>query len=322
MKLKSGLIAIAGIIFFTGIVGCGSTGSTGGEQSSGANAGKVGILIKDDLLSRPSDRANDIPELSQLWVTIKKVSIMKGSIENDNDCGSMDEDKWLTVFEGTARYDLLTLQGNNASLMSLVPVPADMAGYYEKARIELDETTGKNCFYALPDGVADDPLNPCTDNDAYLLNVPSGKIDIKFKNDIYLGPDTTEYIVFDLLPADSIKIANPAGLDEYQLRPVILAYTMPSLIDDKGWDDMKVEEVKGLITEIIGCDNPDLPDTLILSSENDGVNVSIDITEAVISLDDSAEFVTCGFLLPGQKVELHVSLSSDGTMTADKIEME
>src|SRR3972149_4288549 len=204
MAVKNGLMVMAGILFVASLVGCGSVSSTGGDSQGGTSAGKVGILIKDDMLTHPSSISTpslssmDIPELSQLWVTLNRVSLKMD--------GEMEDEGWLTVFEGTAKsYDLLTLQGDNAALMALVPVPADKAGYYEKARFEIDETPGKNCFYALQDGKADDPLNPCTDtvSDAYLLDVPSGKVDIEFKQHIYLGGDSTQFIVFDLLPADS-----------------------------------------------------------------------------------------------------------------------
>lgn len=325
MSAKKGLMMMAVVLYFSTFVGCGSVGNNGSQgysASSGTTAGKVGILIKDDLLAHPFSTSTDVPELSQLWVTINRVSLKMEDETEDGMDDEMDDEGWLTVFEGTARYDLLTLQGNNTALMSLVPVPADMTGYYEKARIEIDETSGKNCFYALGEGIADDPLNPCTDSDAYLLNVPSGKIDISFHPYIYLGPDTTQYIVFDLLPAESIKITDTNGTKDYLLRPVIHAYTMPTIMEDKGWDDINVEELEGRIAEVSGCDNPDLPDTLILSPEHDGVNISIDITGTVIYLDDSDDLVTCGSLQLGQEIEVNVSLASDGTMTADKIEIE
>jgi len=320
MAVKNGLMVMAGILFVASLVGCGSVSSTGGDSQGGAIAGKVGILIKDDMLTHPSSISTpslssmDIPELSQLWVTLNRVSLKMD--------GEMEDEGWLTVFEGTARYDLLTLQDNKSALMSLVPVLADQAGYYEKARLEIDEAPGKNCFYALPDGLADDPLNPCTDPDAYLLTVPSGKIDIEFHPHIYLGPDTTQYIVFDLLPADSIKITSTNGEKGYLLRPEVHAYTMPAIIEDKGWEDIKIEELEGSIVEISGCDNPDVPDTLILSPEHGGVNISIDITGADIYLDDSNERITCSSLQPGQEVEANVHLSSDGTVTAEKVELE
>ena len=320
MAVKNGLMVMAGILFVASLVGCGSVSSTGGDSQGGAIAGKVGILIKDDMLTHPSSISTpslssmDIPELSQLWVTLNRVSLKMD--------GEMEDEGWLTVFEGTARYDLLTLQDNKSALMSLVPVLADQAGYYEKARLEIDEAPGKNCFYALPDGLADDPLNPCTDPDAYLLTVPSGKIDIEFHPHIYLGPDTTQYIVFDLLPADSIKITSTNGEKGYLLRPEVHAYTMPAIIEDKGWEDIKIEELEGSIVEISGCDNPDLQDTMILSPEHGGVNISIDITGADIYLDDSNERITCSSLQPGQEVEANVHLSSDGTVTAEKVEIE
>jgi len=320
MAVKNGLMVMAGILFVASLVGCGSVSSTGGDSQGGTSAGKVGILIKDDMLTHPSSISTpslssmDIPELSQLWVTLNRVSLKMD--------GEMEDEGWLTVFEGTARYDLLTLQDNKSALMSLVPVLADQAGYYEKARLEIDEAPGKNCFYALPDGLADDPLNPCTDPDAYLLTVPSGKIDIEFHPHIYLGPDTTQYIVFDLLPADSIKITSTNGEKGYLLRPEVHAYTMPAIIEDKGWEDIKIEELEGSIVEISGCDNPDVPDTLILSPEHGGVNISIDITGADIYLDDSNERITCSSLQPGQEVEANVHLSSDGTVTAEKVELE
>ena len=320
MAVKNGLMVMAGILFVASLVGCGSVSSTGGDSQGGTSAGKVGILIKDDMLTHPSSISTpslssmDIPELSQLWVTLNRVSLKMD--------GEMEDEGWLTVFEGTVRYDLLTLQDNKSALMSLVPVLADQAGYYEKARLEIDEAPGKNCFYALPDGLADDPLNPCTDPDAYLLTVPSGKIDIEFHPHIYLGPDTTQYIVFDLLPADSIKITSTNGEKGYLLRPEVHAYTMPAIIEDKGWEDIKIEELEGSIVEISGCDNPDLQDTMILSPEHGGVNISIDITGADIYLDDSNERITCSSLQPGQEVEANVHLSSDGTVTAEKVELE
>ncbi len=322
MTVKNGLIAMAGILFVTSLFGCGSAGNTSSQKyssSSGTTAGKVGILIKDDLLAHPSSTSTDVPELSQLWVTINRVSLKMEDETEDGIDDEMDDEGWLTVFEGTARYDLLTLQGNNTALVSLVDVPP---GYYEKARLELDEAPGKNCFYALGEGIADDPLNPCTDNDAYLLTVPSGKVDIEFKPQILIGPDTTQYIVFDLLPADSIKITDTSSEKGYLLRPEVHAYTMSSIMQDNGWDDINVEELEGHIAEVSGCDNPELPDTLILSPEHDGMNITIDITETVISLDDSDDLVTCSLLQPGQEIEVKVSLASDGTMTADKIEIE
>ncbi len=320
MAVKNGLMVMAGILFVASLVGCGSVSSTGGDSQGGTIVGKVGILIKDDMLTHPSSISTpslssmDIPELSQLWVTLNRVSLKMD--------GEMEDEGWLTIFEGTARYDLLTLQDNKSALLSLVPVLSDQAGYYEKARLEIDEAPGKNCFYALPDGLADDPLNPCTDPDAYLLTVPSGKIDIEFHPHIYLGPDTTQYIVFDLLPADSIKITSTNGKKGYLLRPEVHAYTMPAIIEDKGWEDIKVDELEGSIAEISGCDNPDVPDTLILLPEHGGVNISIDITGADIYLDDSNERITCSSLQPGQEVEANVHLSSDGTVTAEKVEIE
>lgn len=321
MSVKNGLMVMAGILFVATLVGCGSVSSTGSTESGAASrdsqggtiAGKVGILIKDDMLTHPSSTSKDIPELSQLWVTLNRVSLKKD--------GEMEDEGWLTVFEGTVRYDLLTLQDNKSALMSLVPVLADQAGNYEKARLEIDEAPGMNCFYALP-GLADYPLNPCTDPDAYLLTVPSGKIDIEFHPHIYLGPDTTQYIVFDLLPPDSIKITSTNGKKGYLLRPEVHAYTMPAIIEDKGWEDIKVEELEGSIAEISGCDNPDVPDTLILSPEHGGVNISIDITGADVYLHDSNERVTCSSLQPGQEVEANIHLSSDGAMTAERVEIK
>ena len=155
-----------------------------------------------------------------------------------------------------------------------------------------------------------------------LLTVPSGKVDIEFHPHIYLGPDTTQYIVFDLLPADSIKITSTNGKKGYLLRPVVHAYTMPAIIEDNGWEDINVEELEGSIMEISGCDNPDLPDTMILSPEHGGMNISIDITGADIYLDDSNELLTCSSLQPGEEVEANVHLSSDGTVTAEKVELE
>ena len=226
MSAKKGLMMMAVMLYFSTFVGCGSVGNSGSQgysASSGTTAGKVGILIKDDLLAHPSSTSTDVPELSQLWVTINRVSLKMEDETEDGIDDEMDDEGWLTVFEGTARYDLLTLQGNNTALMSLVDVPA---GYYEKARLEIDEAPGKNCFYALGEGIADDPLNPCTDNDAYLLTVPSGKVDIEFKPQILIGPDTTQYIVFDLLPADSIKITDTSSEKGYLLRPEVHAYTI------------------------------------------------------------------------------------------------
>src|SRR3990172_2477997 len=162
MSAKKGLMMMAVMLYFSTFVGCGSVGNSGSQgysASSGTTAGKVGILIKDDLLAHPSSTSMDVPELSQLWVTINRVSL---KMEDETEDG-MDDEGWLTVFEGTARYDLLTLQGNNAALMSQIQVPP---GYYVKARLEIDETPRKNCFYALPDGMAVDPLNPCTDTDS------------------------------------------------------------------------------------------------------------------------------------------------------------
>src|SRR3972149_5827798 len=181
MSAKKGLMMMAVMLYFSTFVGCGSVGNSGSQgysASSGTTAGKVGILIKDDLLAHPSSTSTDVPELSQLWVTINRVSL---KMEDETEDGIDDE---------------------------------------------IDEAPGKNCFYALGEGIADDPLNPCTDNDAYLLTVPSGKVDIEFKPQILIGPDTTQYIVFDLLPADSIKITDTSSKTGYLLWPVVQAYTI------------------------------------------------------------------------------------------------
>lgn len=328
MSIKRGLIVMAGIFFIAALAGCGS--SKGSPEYSATTAGKVGILIKDDLHTPPSSAASlpsmDTSSLSQLWVTVNRVSLkMEGEEEGlggAEGTANFKEEEWLTVFDGTARYDLLALQGDNAALMALVPVPADKAGYYEKARLEIDETPGRNCFYQSPDGMADDPANPCTDSDAYLLDVPSGKIDIEFKPHIYLGQDSTQYIVFDLLPADSIKITSTNGKTSYLLRPEVHAYTMPDMMQDKGWDDINVEELEGRVVEVSGCDDPTLPDILTISPEHGGVNISMDITGASIYLHDSNEPVTCSSLQIGQEVEAKVRLSSDGMMTAESIKIE
>src|SRR3972149_11679049 len=266
MSAKKGLMMMAVMLYFSTFVGCGSVGNSGSQgysASSGTTAGKVGILIKDDLLAHPSSTSTDVPELSQLWVTINRVSLKMEDETEDGIDDEMDDEGWLTVFEGTGRYDLLTLQGNNTALMSQIQVPP---GYYVKARLEIDETPRMNCFYALPDGMAGSNP-PCTDPDAYLLTVPSGKVDIDFHPHIYIGGDTTQYIVFDLLPADSIdiKITDTNGEKGYLLRPEVHAYTMTTIMEDKGWDDINVEELEGHIVEVNGCYNPDLPDTLIFS---------------------------------------------------------
>jgi len=298
----------------------------------GNTAGKVGILIKDDphphLSPQTPDLSSgpvDISGLSQIWVTVDRVSLkMEGEDEGlrgDEGTAPFENEGWLTVFEGTARYDLLALQGDKAALMALVPVPADKAGYYEKARLEIDERPGQNCFYRIS-GSADDPLHPCTDSDAYLLDVPSGKIDIEFKPPIYLGDGSTQYIVFDLLPADSLHIINMNGRETYLLRPEIHAYTMPDMMQDKSWDHIKVEELEGRIVEVLGCDNPDSPDILVLSHEHGGGDVSVDITGANIFRHHSSIPLTCNLLQVGQEVEAKVHLSADGTMIAEKIEVE
>jgi len=323
MSIKDGLMSMAGIfIISTAMFGCGSVGGTGSSEGgtagllsgNGTTAGKVGILLKDAPLADTSSISTDSPEISELWVTVNRVSLKMDS--------EMEDDGWLTVFEGTARYDLLSLQDNNSALMALAPVTAEFSGNYEKARLEISEIPGTNCFYSIPGGTADDPLNPCTDSDAHLLNVPSGKIDINFHPSIYLGPDTTQYIVFNLLPAESVKITDTNGVKGYLLRPVVHAYTMPSVLQDNGWDYIRVDELEGHIAEIMGCDNPDLPDTLILSPDHGGVDISIDITGTSIYLHDSDIPAACSSLQPGQELEVKFRISGDGTMTVDRIEIE
>ena len=81
MSVKNGLVVMAGILFVASLVGCGSVSSTGGDSQGGTSAGKVGILIKDDMLTHPSSISTpslssmDIQELSQLWVTLNRVSL-------------------------------------------------------------------------------------------------------------------------------------------------------------------------------------------------------------------------------------------------------
>lgn len=92
MSVKNGLMVMAGILFVATLVGCGSVSSTGSTESGAASrdsqggtiAGKVGILIKDDMLTHPSSTSKDIPELSQLWVTLNRVSLKKdGEMEDE-----------------------------------------------------------------------------------------------------------------------------------------------------------------------------------------------------------------------------------------------
>ncbi len=324
MSIKKGLWLLLIPLCAATLMACGSGGSTASSEYSGAS-GKVGILLKDSPQDVPGPPSAALPPMSQLWVTMKSVSLKMAEAEGlaaSEGTAGMEEDRWLTVFEGTAKYDLLTLQGDSAALMALAPLPADKAGYYGKARLELDTTEGQNCFYQSPEGIADDPLKPCTDSDAQHLIVPSGKIDIEFQPHIYLGQDTTQYIVFDFLPEDSIKVEFSEGKKTFMLRPEIHAYTMPTMMETHGWSQMKVEELEGLVSDVSGCDNPDLPDMLVLSPEQGEVDISLDITAATISMDDSDGILTCGLLQPGQEVKVNIHITSDGIMIAERVEIE
>ena len=330
------VISILVVIFFAAAVAaCGSGSSStqpknpevNGKSEPIAATGKVGILLKDspeEEIPGPPPVKLTSPPMSQVWVTVNKVSLKMAEDEKlttTEGTVKSGEEGWLTVFEGTARYDLLSLQDNNAALMALAPVPADKAGNFSKARLELNTAEGQNCFYYSPDGKADDPLNPCTDSDAYRLDVPSGKIDIEFHPHIHIGQDTTQYIVFDFLPADSVKV-NEADDGRNILRPEIHAYTMPEIMDAKGWNNMKVEKVEGFIDELNGCDDPNAADILVLSHKSDGWNMNINITDAVISINGSDSPATCNSLQPGQMVKVKIRLSSDGVIVADSVQVE
>ena len=119
-----------------------------------------------------------------------------------------------------------------------------------------------------------------------------------------------------------MKVTDTNGVKGYLLRPVVHAYTMPSVLQDNGWDYIRVDELEGHIAEIMGCDNPDLPDTLILSPEHGGVDISIDITGTSIYLHDSDIPAACSSLQPGQELEVKFRISGDGTITVDWIEIE
>ena len=309
MSFKSGLSILTGIILALSLTACGS----GGPSSSGiSNLGKVGILLKDspsDVPRPPSSDQSTVEDISQIWVTVNKVSL------------KMEDEKWLTVFEGTQPHELLSLQDNYATLLSVTTVPA---GNYVEARLEIDPTEGKNCLYIEGDTAAN-PLNPCVDEESQPLDVevPSDKVDIIFDPPLYIDPEseTPEYIVFDLLPADSIHMTT-TGNERHILRPVIHTYTMPAFMGEKGWFDMKVEEFEGTVISVSGCGDGDAPDIMILSHKYGGGEISIDITGATISYEETGEAAACGSLQIGQEVELKVSISSEGIVVAEEVEIE
>lgn len=319
MSVKSGLSIFIGIILVLSLTACGSGGSSsskdpedglGGIDSTelGNNLGKVGILLKDslsDVPGSPSANQSTVSDMSQLWVTVTKVSLI------------MEDEEWRPVFEGTHPYDLLTLQDDYATLLAVTSVPA---GHYVKARVEIDPAEGQNCLFT-GDDMASDPLNPCADGESQPLDVevPSNKVDIIFDPALYIGPDTTEYIVFDLLPADSIHMTH-TGNERHILRPVIHTYTMPAFMEEKGWIDMKVEELEGTVTGVSGCDAPSV--TMLLSHKYGGGEISIVITNATISYEQTGEAATCGSLQIGDEVELKVSISSEGIVVAEAVEIE
>ncbi|MBI5755645.1 MAG: DUF4382 domain-containing protein [Nitrospirae bacterium] len=323
MSFKSGLSILTGIILALSLTACGSGGPSsskddnpeeglGGIDSTelGNNLGKVGILLKDSPSDVPrppsSEDQSTVENISQIWVTVNKVSL------------KMEDEEWFTVFEGTRPHELLSLQDNYATLLSVTTVPA---GNYVEARVEIDPAEGKNCLYI--DGAADDWLNPCADGEAKLLEVevPPDKIDIIFDPPIYLGPDTTEYIVLDLLPAESIHLIY-TGNGRYILRPEIHTYTMPAFMEENRWPDMKVDKLEGTITGVSGCGDDNIPDTMLLSHKYGGGEISIDITGATISYEETGEAATCGALQIGQEVEVNVSISSEGRVVAEAVEIE
>lgn len=315
-------VLLISIYFAAILVGCGSGGNTVGTYTPG----KVGILLKDSPQDVPGPPAVTTPEMSQIWVTINKVSLKieeDGGLSGFEGTTGADGERWLTVFEGTARYDLLALQDNKAALMALVSVPQDMAGYYSKARLELDGTPGQNCFYFYRDGyeMADGPSNPCTDSGAYQLIVPESQIDREFQSQIYLGQGSTQYMVFDFLPTDSIACEDADGKRQCLLQPVIYAYTMPVLIETNGWQNLNIEGIEGIVKEVSGCDDPYKTDTLIISHNYGSIDITVDITDAIVSFVDSDVPASCSSLHAGQEIEVDVYISSDGEMMAGQVKI-
>jgi len=302
-----------GIISVAILSSCGSTVSTDLPEDKGNTSGTLGVLLKDSPPGPPS------LAISQIWVTVKGVSLKmdeEGEMSGLEGTTGANGGDWFDVFKGTAVYDILALKENKAALLTLVPIPPERRGPYKKVRFEIDGEEGKNCFYRSP-GSADSPSAPCSDSDALLLSIPSGEIDIEFPSPIYLGQGTTQYIVLDILPPSPVR----GGTNNWELSPVIYAYQVSSILEANHWSDIYVDSVEGYVENIRGCDDPERPDILTLSYKQEGMTISMDITDAHIVFSSSGESLSCRSLRPGQVVAAGVHISGDGTMIAERVEI-
>ncbi|MBI4715259.1 MAG: DUF4382 domain-containing protein [Nitrospirae bacterium] len=282
------------------LTGCGKS-----SQTASSGSGTVGILLKDAHTVEVTDPLNGPLTISQLWVTINKISI-----HNED-----EEEGWLTVYDSTAIdpgtgtavgpkvYDLLTLH-SSADLIALAEIPA---GTYEKIRFELETAAGADYFCTGTDA------DPCADATRFDLTVPSGKVDLDLHPHLTLTEGSSTNLVFDFIPDRSIHIT-ATGEGRFLLRPEIHA----GIMGDPGFEEIELEEFEGTI-ETLQCNG--IPPTLSLSHEHGGGLQEVDLSLALI-YDSAGTQISCSDLSIGAEVEIKGTLQADGTLMADVVKSE
>ncbi len=205
------LFLVIGIVMGGLLTGCGSSSSSP-DAAGGGNPGEPGAIA---LLLTDAPTGN----FSKVVVTVTEANIFS------------DSEKPVTLFKGSRRIDLLSLEEVEELFMIQEAVPS---GFYEKIRLKVED----------PEFVKADGTVISSDQ---IHLVANGKIDLIPKENFHVVPGEALVVHIDFDAKKSIKI-HPTSSDKYQLRPVVFV----SVLD--GFKD-RLLSLKGLIESFDTADN-------------------------------------------------------------------
>ncbi|MBI3596833.1 MAG: DUF4382 domain-containing protein [Nitrospirae bacterium] len=196
------LLVFLSLVTAAGLTACGSSGGGSGTGAQGTTA----LFLKDG----PIPAHDGVPQIVQLWVTIKKITF-----ESINDTTVTVYDDAVDAPLGPV--DLLTLNGGNSKLITLVPVPA---GTYKEAKMVIDNSPA-NLYFVPGDGSG----NPVLDANGNPVHTPlilndendnvrhDGQLEFEFNPLVVVAADGTTAAMIDFVPVVTTDGNNNYYLD-------------------------------------------------------------------------------------------------------------
>jgi hypothetical protein len=211
--MKTGIIIAALMTLAMLATGCiatvttappGTTGTTSIQSTSSAGTGAVQVWVTD------APRTDNI---SEIWVTVSDVGIHEAASGqvSDNASGEADAEidestntgGWISAnLTGPARFDLLTLRGENGGGVQQILATANLsAGRYTQIRMTIEEVE------VNIDGVVDN------------ATLPSGKLKFVHPFDVQAGSVTK--LLFDFNADKFVNVTGSPQKPKIIVKPVV-----------------------------------------------------------------------------------------------------